>query len=173
MLEYLILVKAPLTHFYGSYPNLITLDLSKTNLTEFDSRVARLAKLQYITLDDTPIKRISLVGVIRKLGYLSLKNTSLTESNTADFKTPIIKNLFLDYTGASRMRAGQRICVLRQGILGHFRPLLYFFWAKGHFKDTFLFEGRGCIPPPPRCAPAEAFMSQKTKCNQQTRMNLH
>ena len=52
-------------------------------------------------------------------------------------------------SGASRMRAGQGICVLRQGILGHFRPLLDIFGAKGLFKDTFLFEGRGCIPPPP------------------------
>ena len=52
-------------------------------------------------------------------------------------------------SGASRMRAGQGICVPRQGILGHFRPLLDIFGAKGLFKDTFLFEGRGCIPPPP------------------------
>ena len=52
-------------------------------------------------------------------------------------------------SGASRIRAGQGICVLRQGILGHFRPLLDIFGAKGLFKDTFLFEGRGCIPPPP------------------------
>ena len=58
-------------------------------------------------------------------------------------------------SGASRIRAGQGICVLRQGILGHFRPLLDIFGAKGLFKDTFLFEGRVCIPPPPppRCAP--------------------
>ena len=55
-------------------------------------------------------------------------------------------------SGASRMRAGQGICVLRQGILGHFRPLLDIFGAKGLFKETFLFEGRGCISPPPRCA---------------------
>ena len=52
-------------------------------------------------------------------------------------------------SGASRIRAGQGICVLRQGILGHFRPLLDIFGAKGLFKDTFLFEGRGCIPPLP------------------------
>ena len=44
------------------------------------------------------------------------------------------------------MRAGQGICGLRQGILGHFRPLLDIFGAKGLLKDTFLFEGRGCIP---------------------------
>ena len=56
-------------------------------------------------------------------------------------------------SGASRMRAGQGICVLRQGILGHFRPSVDIFGAKGLFKDTFLFEGRGFIPPPPRCAP--------------------
>ena len=52
-------------------------------------------------------------------------------------------------SGASRMRAGQGICVLRQGILCHFRPLLDIFRAKGLFKDTFLFEGRGCITPLP------------------------
>ena len=50
---------------------------------------------------------------------------------------------------ASRMRAGQGICVRRQGILGHFTPLLNILGAKGLFKDTSLFEGRGCIPPPP------------------------
>ena len=47
------------------------------------------------------------------------------------------------------MRAGQGICVLRQGILGYFRPSLDIFGAKGLFYDTFLFEGGGCIPPPP------------------------
>ena len=52
-------------------------------------------------------------------------------------------------SGASRMRAGQGICALRQRILGHFRPSLDIVGAKGLFKDTFLFEGRGCIPPPP------------------------
>ena len=51
------------------------------------------------------------------------------------------------------MRTGQGICVLRQGILGHFRPLLDIFEAKGLFKDTFLFEGSGCISPPPLDAP--------------------
>ena len=58
--------------------------------------------------------------------------------------------------GASRMRAGQGIWILRQGILGHFRPSGRIFGANGLFKDTFPFEGRGCIPllPPPRCAPA-------------------
>ena len=66
----------------------------------------------------------------------------------------------MDYTsGASRMGAGQGICVLRQGILGHFRPLLDIFGAKGLFKDTFLFEGRGCISLfPPRCAPAMGIL---------------
>ena len=43
--------------------------------------------------------------------------------------------------------------VLRQDILGHFRPLSYIFGAKVLFKDTFVFEGRGCIPPPPLDAP--------------------
>ena len=50
-------------------------------------------------------------------------------------------------SGASRIRAGQGICVLRQGILGHFRPLLYIFGAKGLFKDTFLFGGQEMYPP--------------------------
>ena len=57
------------------------------------------------------------------------------------------------YRGASRMRAGQGICVLKQSILSHFRPLLGISRANGLFKDTFLFEGRGCIPLPPRYAP--------------------
>ena len=58
--------------------------------------------------------------------------------------------------GASRVRAGQGIWILRQGILGHFRPLWGIFGANSLFKDTFPFEGRGCIPllPPSRCAPA-------------------
>ena len=51
-------------------------------------------------------------------------------------------------SGASRIRAGQGICVLRQGILGHFRPLLDIFGAKGLFKDTFLFGGQEMYPPP-------------------------
>ena len=51
------------------------------------------------------------------------------------------------------MRAEQGICVLRHGILGHFRPLLDIFGAKGLFKGNFLFEGRGCVPPPPLDAP--------------------
>ena len=55
-------------------------------------------------------------------------------------------------SGASRMKAGQGICVLGQGILGHFRTLSEIFGAKGLFKDT-IFEGRGCIPPPPLDAP--------------------
>ena len=54
----------------------------------------------------------------------------------------------MNISGASRTRARQGICVLRQGILGHFRPLLDIFGAKGLFKDTFLFEGRGCILTP-------------------------
>ena len=81
----------------------------------------------------------------------------------------IVRNLFVvlpvgsyrrarycNVKGASRMRAGQGIWTLRQGILGHFRPLWGIFGANGQFKDTFLFEGRGCIPllPPSRCAPA-------------------
>ena len=57
-------------------------------------------------------------------------------------------------SGASRIRAGQGICVLRQGILGHFRPLLDIFGAKDLFKDPFLFEGSGCIHSnPPLDAP--------------------
>jgi len=67
----------------------------------------------------------------------------------------IVKQILLNRnsSGASRMRARQGICVLRQGILGHFGPLLDIFGAKDLFKDTFLFESRGCIPLPPRCAP--------------------
>ena len=57
------------------------------------------------------------------------------------------------FRGASRMRTGQEICVLRQGILSHFKNLLDIFAANGLFKDTLLYEGSGCIPPPPRCAP--------------------
>ena len=60
-------------------------------------------------------------------------------------------------SGASRIRAGQGICVLRQGILGHFRPLLDIFGAKGLFKDTFLFEGKGCIH-----LPLDARLNQET-----------
>ena len=97
-LEYLILVKSPLTDFHGRYPNVITLDLSKTNLTEFNSNAVYLPKLQYLILDGTPIKRVSLVGIMREIVYLSLKNTSLIEFNTAEFQIPIIKSLFLDHT---------------------------------------------------------------------------
>ena len=52
------------------------------------------------------------------------------------------------------VRAGQGLWILRQGILGHFRPLWSIFGANSLFKDTFPFEGRGCIPllPPSRCA---------------------
>ena len=62
--------------------------------------------------------------------------------------------------GASRMRAGQGIWILRQGFLDHFRPLWGIFGANGLFKDTFPFEGRGCIPllPPSRCAPASIIV---------------
>ena len=75
------------------------------------------------------------------------------------FRKVIDRMLGLDplCCGASRMRTGQGICVLRQGILGYFRPLLDAFGAKGLFKDTFLFEGRGCIPLPSKCAPALNF----------------
>ena len=66
-------------------------------------------------------------------------------------------------SGASRIRAGQGICVLRQGILGHFRPLLDIFGAKGLFKDTFLFEGRGCIPPPPWMRACGSFYVTKNQ----------
>ena len=55
--------------------------------------------------------------------------------------------------GASRMRAGQGIWILRYGILGYFRPLWGIFGENGLFEDNFLFEGSGCIPLPPRCAP--------------------
>ena len=78
-------------------------------------------------------------------------------------------------SGASRIRAGQGICVLRQGILGHFRPLLDIFGAKGLFKDTFLFEGRGCIPllPPPRCAPENknTFVGSKISIKRSNLLN--
>ena len=60
-------------------------------------------------------------------------------------------------SSASRIRVGQGICVPRQGILGHFRPLLDIFRAKGLLKDTFLFEGRGCIPLPPLDAPLQIY----------------
>ena len=79
-------------------------------------------------------------NVVNKWCYTS-KNRAWYE-NIKCFKTFLC-------SGTSRMRAGQGICDLRQGILGHFRPLLDIFGAKGLFKDTFLFEGRGCIPPPP------------------------
>ena len=36
---------------------------------------------------------------------------------------------------------------------GHFRPLWVILGARGLIEDTFLFEGRWCIPLPPRCAP--------------------
>ena len=42
---------------------------------------------------------------------------------------------------------------------GHFRPLLDIFGAKGLFKDTFLFEGRGCIPSP---SPLDARLNDYT-----------
>ena len=60
-----------------------------------------------------------------------------------------LNHLLLDCSCACRMRVRQGICVLRQGTLGHFRPLLDIFREKGLFKDTFLFEGWGCISPPP------------------------
>ena len=76
-------------------------------------------------------------------------------------KAKHFSNLLSDYqyakasilSGASRMRAGQGICDLRQGILGRFRPLSDIFGAKGLLKDTFLFEGRDASPLPPRCFP--------------------
>ena len=52
------------------------------------------------------------------------------------------------------MRAGKGKRILRQGILGHFGTLLDILEANDLFKDTLLFESRGCIPHPPRCAPA-------------------
>ena len=53
------------------------------------------------------------------------------------------------FRGASRIRAGQGIWVLRDGMSFHFRPLLGIFGAKGLFKEIFLFEGRECIPRSP------------------------
>ena len=50
--------------------------------------------------------------------------------------------------GASRMRTGQGIRILRQGILCHFRPLWGIFGTNDLFKYTFHFEGSV----PPRCA---------------------
>ena len=41
-------------------------------------------------------------------------------------------------------RAG--MWILRQVILGHFRPSWGIFGANALFKDTFYFEDRGCIP---------------------------
>ena len=59
-----------------------------------------------------------------------------------------------DFSDASKMRTGQEIGILKQGILGRLRPLQVIFRANVLFKETFLFEGRGCIPSlPPRCAP--------------------
>ena len=50
------------------------------------------------------------------------------------------------------MRAAQVIWILKRGILGHVKPLSHF-RVNGLFKDNFLFEGWGRIPPfPPRCA---------------------
>ena len=88
-----------------------------------------------------------------KYKYLAQEMPTCDSHNNSFLKV-LLRSIIL-YSGASRMRAGQGICVLRQGILGQFRPLLYIFGAKGLFKDTFLFEGRGCIPllPPSRCAP--------------------
>ena len=83
----------------------------------------------------------------------------------SDVESPYLSSL---HRGASRMRAGQGIWILKQGILGHFRPLLGIFGANGLFKDTFLFEGRVCIPPP-RCAPEKAniyFIFMKIKTSQ-------
>ena len=55
--------------------------------------------------------------------------------------------------GAYRMRVGQRISKLRQGILVHFRPLQGIFGANSLFKESFLFEGRDVYPLPSRCTP--------------------
>ena len=64
------------------------------------------------------------------------------------------KRAMQEIRSASRMKAGQGLWIRRQDIFGHFRPLWGFFGANGLLKDTFLFEGRGCIPPPPpRYAP--------------------
>ena len=73
-------------------------------------------------------------------------NFSMSRWPRVNVELPYLFSSISAFSGASRMRAGQGICVLRQGILGHFRPLLDIFGAKGLFKDTFLFEGRGCIP---------------------------
>ena len=74
---------------------------------------------------------------------------------------PVSNAYFHGPSGACRMGAGQGICVLRQGILGHYRPLLV--RAKGIFKDTFPFEGRGYITPsPPTCAPVGGSGSKES-----------
>ena len=52
----------------------------------------------------------------------------------------------VSWRGESRMRVRQGIWIPKQGILGHLRPLLGIFGANGLFKDTFLCEGRECIP---------------------------
>ena len=98
MLKYLTLARSPLSNFHGSYPHLTALDLSRTNLTEFDSNTMYLPKLEHLKLDGTPIKRLTLVGVMSQLRHMSIKNTSLTEFNTSDFKTPMLGVLFLDKT---------------------------------------------------------------------------
>ena len=52
--------------------------------------------------------------------------------------------------GAARMRTGQGILILRQVILGNFRPLWSVSVANALSKDTFRIKGRGCKPTPPR-----------------------
>ena len=69
--------------------------------------------------------------------------------------------IFLNHTGlfsgASRMRARQGICVLRQGILSHFRPLLGIFGEMA-FSKTLFFLRAGDVPPlPSRCATGFTF----------------
>ena len=66
--------------------------------------------------------------------------------------------------GASRMRAGKGIWIMRQGILGHFRSLWGIFRANGLVKDTFLLEGRRCVPPQDvRLLPMWTLFFQKRK----------
>ena len=68
------------------------------------------------------------------------------------------------HRGASSMRTGQGIWILRQGILGQFKPFVRHFRGKWPVQRHFSFSGQGMYPPPTIRCPPGTWLQRSYTC---------
>lgn len=79
--------------------NLVSLDLSDTEIYELPESIGKLSNLQYLTFNNSTLKEIpESIGNLCNLGYLDLNYTSLKELPEAIGKLRRLQYLSLNYT---------------------------------------------------------------------------